>query len=194
MDIEEKWDTRWREKAQDPNLQADPWLKEVRPLLHPGTALDIACGRGRNALYLAQEGFEVTAVDISAVALDLLHQQAQQRQLAIATRKIDLEQGGVLPAGPFDLLLNFFYLHRPLIPQELERVRPGGIAVFRTFSQAGCDRFGEIKPEIALAPGELLNIFSGWNVLHHEEGLEPSAKGGSLAGIVARRPDVDKVV
>jgi hypothetical protein len=63
------------------------------------------------------------------------------------------------------------------------------MAVVRTFSSAGAESFGPIRPEIALRPGELLKIFSGWEVLEHEEGLEPSAKGGSLAGILARRPE-----
>ena len=187
-DSQRKWNSRWREKAAKANWQADPWLQRIRPLLLQGTVLDIACGMGRNAIYLAEEGFVVTAVDISPVALELLEQQATQRKLHIKTAQLDLENDSILPTGPFDLLLNFFYLHRPLLAQELSRVRPGGIAVVRTFSQAGSEQFGEVRPEISLRPGELLEIFSGWTILQHEEGLEPSAKGGSLAGIVARRP------
>ncbi len=187
-DSEHKWDIRWREKASRATWQVDPWLLRARPMLQQGKALDIACGMGRNAMYLAEEGFKVTAVDVSQVGLDLLHQEAQRRELEIETQQIDLEQGEpVLPAGSFDLLLNLFYLHRPLLPQELAKVRPGGIAVMRTFSRSGADKFGAVRPEISLAEGELLEIFSGWEVLLHEEGLEPSAKGGSLAGIVARR-------
>ena len=183
-----KWDLRWQEKAATANWLADPWLQRVLPLLPVGSALDIACGMGRNSLYLAEQGFAVSAVDMSAVALDLLADEARHRGLSIETQQIDLEQKPQLPDGLFDLLLNFFYLHRPLIPQELARVRPGGVAVFRTFSRAGTDRFGAIRPEISLCAGELLEIFSDWEVLLHEEGIEPSAKGGSLAGIVARRP------
>ena len=188
-DTQNKWNARWREKAATANWQADPWLQKVLPLLPGSTALDIACGMGRNAIFLAEQGFAVAAVDMSEVALGLLDEEAQRRDLAIDILQLDLEGAApVLPAGPFDLLLNFFYLHRPLFAQELARVRPGGIAVVRTFSSAGTDQFGPIRPEIALRPGELLEIFFGWEVLLHEEGLEPSAKGGSLAGIVARRP------
>ena len=182
------WDARWREKAVTANWQPDTWLQRVRSFLPEGSVLDIACGMGRNTIYLAEQGFAVTAVDKSEVALSLLAAEAQHRGLEIETLQLDLESSPVLPLGPFDLLLNFFYLHRPLLPLELDRVRPGGVAVFRTFSSAGSDQFGAIRPEIALHPGELLEIFSGWEILLHEEGLEPSAKGGSLAGIVARRP------
>jgi hypothetical protein len=70
-----------------------------------------------------------------------------------------------------------------------ESLRPGGIAVIRTFSSAGPFPGGPENKDIVLRPGELLEIFSGWEILLHEEGLEPSEKkGGSLAGIVARRP------
>lgn len=187
-DSEHKWDIRWREKATRSTWQPDPWLLKVRPRFQQGTALDIACGMGRNAIYLAEEGFKVSAVDVSQVGLDLLNQEAQRRGLEIETQQVDLEKREpVLPVGPFDLLLNLFYLHRPLLPQELAKVRPGGIAVVRTFSRAGAEKFGAVRPEISLAEGELLEIFSGWEVLLHEEGLEPSTKGGSLAGIVARR-------
>jgi tellurite methyltransferase len=186
-DIQQRWDQRWLEKASQPDQQADPWLQRITPLLVPGRVLDVACGMGRNAVYLAERGFSVTAVDVSPVALDLLKAQADKRELDIETRLIDLESQPLLPAGPFDLLLNLFYLHRPLLPALLKRVAAGGMAVFRTFSSAGPAQFGSVNPEFALRPGELLEIFAGWDVLLHEEGLEPSRKGGSLAGIVARR-------
>ena len=187
-ELQNRWNARWQEKSLTANWQADSWLQKVLPLLPEGTALDIACGMGRNAIFLAEHGYAVTAIDMSDVALQLLDDEAQQRGLSIESRQFDLEAvNPVLPVGPFDLLLNFFYLHRPLLAQELSRVRPGGVAVVRTFSCAGSDSFGPVRPEIALREGELPGIFAGWKILLHEEGLEPSAKGGSLAGIVAQR-------
>lgn len=189
-EIADKWNQRWRwqEKAAESDWSADPWLKEVRPLLKEGRALDIACGIGRNALYLAEAGFQVTAVDISPVALELLDRRARQLCRKITTVCLDLEHQPVLPAGQFDLLVDFFYLFRPLLPALLQKVAPGGLAVVRTFSSAGPDSFGVPPEGFALRPGELLEIFAGWEVLRHEEGREPSRKGGSLAGIVARKP------
>ena len=182
------WNARWRAKAADADWQADPWLRRIFPLLQPGHALDVACGNGRNALFLAEHGFTVTATDFSAEALSLLRREAAARGLAIATRQIDLEAAPLLPDGPFDLVLQFFYLHRPLLQSLKALLRPGGFMVVRTFSRAGSFPGGLVNPDFVLNPGELPELFSGWEILLHEEGLEPSKKGGSLAGIVARRP------
>jgi tellurite methyltransferase len=186
-DTQGKWDERWREKADEP-LAPDPWLLRVSPLLPGGSALDLASGRGRNALFLAERGFSVTAFDISAEALTQLALEATRRGLTVATCRIDLETDPQLPWHAFDLVLDFFYMHRPLLPHLKTAVKPGGVAVLRTFSNAGSFPGGPANQSHVLRPGELLEIFAGWEVLLHEEGLEPSKKGGSLAGIVARRP------
>jgi len=183
------WNARWRAKAADADWQVDPWLQRIFPLLQQGQALDVACGNGRNALFLAEHGFTVTATDYSTEALSLLRREAVARGLAITTRQIDLEAAPLLPAGPFDLVLQFFYLHRPLLQSLKTLLRPGGFMVLRTFSRAGSFPGGLANPDFVLNPGELPELFAGWEILLHEEGLEPSKKGGSLAGIVTRRPD-----
>jgi SAM-dependent methyltransferase len=188
-ELRDKWNARWRDKAATAEWHGDPWLQRIMPLLSPGRALDVACGSGRNAVYLAERGFAVTAVDLSQEALRLLNWEAGRRGLAIETRLIDLEQAApLLPAGPYDLVIDFFYLHRPLLPRLAELLEPGGILVLRTFSCAGSFPGGPDNPDFVLNPGELLDLFQNWDILFHEEGLEPSHKGGSLAGIVARRP------
>ena len=181
------WNSRWREKAGDSWLP-DPWLLRVQPLLPGGRALDLACGRGRNSLFLAEQGMSVTALDVSEEALAQLAAEAARRNLPVETRRVDLEAVPQLPVAAYDLVLEFFYLHRPLLPQLLEAVRPGGVVVLRTFSRAGSFSGGPDNPDFVLRPGELLEIFAGWEILLHEEGMEPSRKGGSLAGVVARRP------
>jgi SAM-dependent methyltransferase len=192
-DQKQDWNARWRAKAADADWQADPWLQRVMPLLRPGRTLDVACGSGRNAIFLAERGFAVTAIDLAPEALMLLDQEASRRGLAIDTRLVDLEANPLLPAGPFDLVIDFFYLHRPLLPLLRELVQPGGLMVLRTFSCAGPFPGGSGNPDFVLNPGELLELFQSWDILCHEEGLEPSHKGGSLAGIVARRPTTGAV-
>ena len=168
--------------------EPDSWLVDVLPSLSGGQALDIACGQGRNSIYLAEHGFTVCAVDISEEGLQQLALESGRRALAIETRRVDLEASPHLPEGPFDVVLDFYYLHRPLLPQFVKIVRPGGVVILRTFSSAGPFDLRQLNPDFVLRPGELLEIFAGWEVLRHEEGIEPSRKGGSLAGIVARRP------
>lgn len=175
-DARDKWNCRWQERSERP-FQADPWLLKILPLLPSGRALDVACGRGRNALLLAERGMAVTALDISEEALNQLEREAASRGLRIETRRVDLEAQSQLPATHFDLVIDFFYLHRPLLPALRRAVRPGGVAVLRTFSNAGPFAGTPAAAEFVLNPGELLEIFAGWDILLHEEGVEPSAKG-----------------
>jgi len=181
------WDARWRQKQGD--LLPDPWLVKIANLLPAaGDCLDIACGRGRNALWLAERGWRVTCIDKSSVGLEAAGREAERRGLKIHLERQDLEETPVLPVNSCDLLLQFFYLHRALFPALLEAVRPGGMILLRTFSHAGPFAAGSLSKDFVLEPGELLELCSGWAVLCHEEGLEASRKGGSLAGILARRP------
>lgn len=186
---QDKWNRRWRERLGEA-VVADSWLLNHIELLPVGTALDLACGRGRNALELVRRGFTVTAIDHSTEALAQLQAAAVAEKLSLTTLCHDLES--VVPPldTPFDLVLCFFYLHRPLIPWMLQRVKPGGCAIIRTFSSAGSYPVGELDAQFVLQPQELLSIFKGWEIVRHEEGLEPSRKGGSLAGVLARKPPV----
>lgn len=187
IDPKDKWNSRWREQMGD-ELVADPWLIEVIDLLPVGSVLDLACGRGRNALELARRGYNVTAVDQSDEALAQLATMAENESLPIDCLCSDLETQPPTLKQDYAAALCFFYLHRPLLPWLLATIKFGGVAVFRTFSSAGSFPPGDLNPQFVLNPGELLTIFCGWEILRHEEGLEPSRKGGSLASIVARKP------
>ncbi len=186
-DPQEKWNHRWRQRRDD-EIAADAWLLDLIDLLPVGSGLDLACGRGRNTLELARRGFAMTAIDYAAEALAQLRASATQEGLRITCLNCDLEKAPPQFPAAFDLVLCFFYLHRPLLPWLLKQVRPGGLVMLRTFSHAGHFPPGEIDERFVLQPGELLSIFAHWQVLRHEEGLEPSRKGGSLAGILARKP------
>lgn len=181
------WNKVWQERANN-DLHPDPWLLKVLPLLPLGRVLDLACGRGRNALFLAEHGYAVTAVDASGEALAQVAAEAQRRGLQITQMQQDLEQHAHLALPPFDLVVQFFYLQRSLLPELRRLVRPGGVAVVRTFSHAGDFPGGPGNPDFALAAGELLRLFGDWQVLIHEEGLDRAQRGGGLAGIVVRRP------
>jgi SAM-dependent methyltransferase len=88
----EKWDQRWQEKAQAPESPPDDWLLRVLPYLpERGAALDLACGMGRNALSLAQVGYQVTAVDFSQVAIDVLRVAAARESLPVDAICADIE-------------------------------------------------------------------------------------------------------
>lgn len=181
------WNKIWQERDNEA-LRPDSWLQRVLHLLPVGRVLDLACGRGRNALFLAERGFTVTAVDASVEALGQLQVEARRRGLHISLLQQDLEQNPALSLEPFDAVIQFFYLQRSLLPEIRRLVRPGGVAALRTFSRAGNFPGGPANPDFSLDPGELPSMFAGWEILMHEEGRDQAHRGGGLAGIVVRRP------
>lgn len=187
-DMANDWNQIWRERAHS-ERNPDPWLVRSLHLLPPaGRVLDLACGRGRNALYLATRGYRVTAVDASAEALAQVDAEARRRGLHIDTLQQNMEDCPILDLPPFDVVMQFFYLQRSLLPELRRLVRPGGFMIVRTFSRAGAFPGGPGNPAFALDPGELPKLLDGWQILMHEEGIDQAHRGGSLAGVVARRP------
>jgi tellurite methyltransferase len=114
----DKWDARYREGAYRSRTHPTALLAEWLPRLPRGRALDVACGAGRNALYLAANGYTVTALDISSVALERGRRSAEERALSLEWLCADLDDDPTLalPAGPFDLIVWVRYVHRTLMP------------------------------------------------------------------------------
>jgi 2-polyprenyl-3-methyl-5-hydroxy-6-metoxy-1,4-benzoquinol methylase len=144
-------------------LESDSWQVE------PGRALDVACGKGRNALYMASRGFHVTAIDIAAVALTKGRTQAEERSLSIAWQQADLENLQ-LKAAEYHLIVNINYLQRSLIPQIKTALKTGGHVIFATYL-IGQQAIGQPKnPAYLLAHNELLAHFREFRVLCYREG------------------------
>ena len=178
----------WDEHYSNPDhvdFTPEPLLVQAADLLPPGHALDLACGPGRNALHLARLGWNVTAVDASAVAIRLLKQRAGA--LPIEAKLADLERDH-FPIAPeaFDLICDFFYLQRDLFARIREGVRPGGVfaGAIHLFDEAPASR--PRNPAFLMHPGELRGEFHGWKVLFYSEGGEPG-RSRRTARIIARR-------
>ena len=124
----DKWDARYRDGAYESRTHPTALLAEWLPRIPRGRALDVACGAGRNALYLAANGFSVTALDISRVALQRGRAAAAERGLDVEWLYADLDEAleSALPAGPFDLIVWVRYVHRALMPHLLARLAKGG--------------------------------------------------------------------
>jgi tellurite methyltransferase len=170
--VPRNWDEHYS-NASNLDLTPAPLLVEIADKLTPGRALDLACGGGRNALYLAQLGWSVTAVDASPVAIAAV--LARAHGLPIDARVADLERGEfAIEPGAYDLICDFHYLQRDLFPAIREGVTPGGVFVGAIhLDDGGGHRF-------VVRPGELREEFTGWKILFYSEAAR-SAK------IVARR-------
>lgn len=152
------------------------FLAEQLPRLPKGLALDIAAGSGRNTLYLASRGFTVEAIDRDEQALALLTDTARRHNLTnVTARTLDLETDPArppeLPKERYDVILVFFYLHRPLFPTLLRALKPGGLLLYETFLIDNHVRYQHPhRKEFCLAHNELLRLTSGLRVLHYDEG------------------------
>lgn len=162
-------------------------------LLRRGTALDVAMGNGRNAIYLATRGFDVDGVDVDPAVVERARVAARRLGAPIRAVVGNVEDGTyIIPIDAYDLITVFNYLHRPLFRDLKDGVRRGGTVVFQTFT-TDQPRFGKPdNPAFLLRPGELLDVFADWEILHHREGVDSGLPGDSpkaLAGIVARKPE-----
>jgi SAM-dependent methyltransferase len=190
---------RWNLRHADRPLEVAPsaslvaLAERLRPPRAAARALDLACGSGRNALFLAQLGYQVDAWDISDTALVMLQtridrQRAAGQRCAITTRQVDLDaqaarDPALLPAATYDLVVNYFYLERALFRQIARALRPGGLLVFETILDVETGRARVSNPLHRLAPGELRRAFPELNVLEYVED-----RWAGRARLVAIRP------
>lgn len=168
----DKWNKRFASQDSylgnhpSPSLQRE--IGRIKQLVPGKRALDIACGEGRNSLFLSEHGFEVTAVDISDIGLAKGKQRALDSGLAINFRQVDLDEYKI--EGQYDLVLNFNYLLRQLIPQEVDALTPGGILLFDTIRESP-SLLQSHNPDYLLKCGELKQIFKEYDgeILFFEE-------------------------
>jgi len=152
--------------------------------------LDIACGTGRNAVYLAQHGFDVTGLDRLADALERAQDLAARSGVTIRAVQCDLEEPGALAgwqtAGhEVDCVVVVRYLDRSLFPSLVRCLVPGGVLVYETFTVEQ-QRMGHPRnPAFLLQPGELVAAFPTLEILFHEEDWHD---GAHTAQFIARRP------
>ena len=153
------WDRRYSDSmtGQQPVLVLSAHL---HLLPATGTALDLACGLGANALLLARRGLATWAWDISAVAIARLEQVARQAGLALHTEVRDVVLNPPEPAR-FDVIVVSRFLERSLAPFLLAALRPNGLLFYQTFTRLKANpEGGPNNPAYLLDANELLDLFS----------------------------------
>ncbi len=150
-------------------------------------ALDIACGNGRDAVFLAMSGLVAEAWDVLPDAIDLCQGLARRHGVSVAARCRDVEADPTIEREHYDLVSCFNFLHRPLMGQIAAAVRPGGLVVYDTFVEPQRALYGRPRRDThLLKSGELPTWFDGWEVLVWREGL--NGPGRFSASLIARKP------
>jgi tellurite methyltransferase len=163
----------------------DSLLVQAMESIAPGEALDLACGPGRNAIYLARLGWKVTAVDNSAVAMAILRERAVGLPVTVVESDLESREFAIAP-NAYDLICDFHYLHRPLFPEIRKGIRPGGLFVAAVHMVDPEASTGPHDPAFLLEPGELRRQFAGWKIAFYSEAAEAPGKR-RVARILARR-------
>ena len=169
-----KWNKRFESEDSYLGERPSPFLaREIERIktLVPGLdALDIACGEGRNSLFLAQHGFRTTGLDISDTGLAKGRNRALASGLDVDFLRVDLDNYDI--TGAYDLILNFNFLLRELIPSEVASLNPGGLLLFDTI-MASEQLLQSHDPSYLLQSGELVRLFEAYDgeILFSEESV-----------------------
>ena len=181
-----RWERRWLEREGAPGTP-EPFLVREAAHLPAGPVLDVAAGDGRNALWLATQGFAVAALDIAPAAIARLQETATERRLAITTRVADLDEADALAGlGPFaGLVVCRFKPSAGQWATLLAALRPGGRVLLCSFRRAQHERHG-FPLDYCLDRAELTGLLGPRvRLLRWEELDEP---GTLLAGSWWEKP------
>lgn len=184
-----RWDARYRDGDWTDERRPARIVEDARAWLpSEGLALDVACGAGRNALFLAERGLRVLGVDLSQEGLRLMERRARARSLPVQGVLADLARFSLRP-GRFDVVVNTHFLLREALPLIRDALAPGGLLVFETYHVDELDVLGgDIRRAFALERGELRRAFPDLEVLLYEEGVFEREEGErGLARMVGRR-------
>ncbi len=159
-----KWDTRHRAKSGEEMSPPSEFIKYWIDRCPRGRALDVACGRGRNALFLAANGYEVDAVDISTEALNSAQRAAQKSGLKLNWIVHDLDEP-FCPDSPYDLIVMVHYVNLPLIASLTRLLKPGGILLCEQHLATDAEVAGPSNPAFRLKPQQMREAARGLKIL-----------------------------
>ncbi|MGS0689823.1 class I SAM-dependent methyltransferase [Shewanella sp. 0m-8] len=150
--------------------------------------LDLACGSGRNGQWFTDRNCQVSYLDKDLTGLDIA---LPDKTTVIERLEWNLEDGSapLLPQAHYDIILVFNYLHRPLLNQIIDSIKPGGLIIYETFTEQQAQIGRPRNPDFLLKAGELKAIFANWSCLHYSEDLFGELLNASYkAQIIAQKP------
>ena len=165
---QEKWDHKYETPEYITGKEPVEWLKDHSDMLDgKGSALDIASGEGRNAVFAAEKGYQTLAVDISATGIEKAHALANEKGVTIETCVVDLDNWKI-KQNAFDLILCFNFLDRRIFPAIKCALKPGGLIFYETFT-VDYLKYSSFKRDWVLEHNELLDAFSELRILYYRE-------------------------
>ncbi|MFC1977694.1 methyltransferase domain-containing protein [Chloroflexota bacterium] len=184
---ENTWDKRYSsgdyKPRQEPSDLLTKWLDEFPP----GKALDLACGTGRNSLFLAEKGYEVTAIDISPAAIKVAENKALAKGLKINWIVADLDSFKI--SGQYDVISNFFHVNMKIVPDMINSLNIGGVLIYQHHLFPPLPLSEPLRHPSSFKPGELPQLFKDLKVIHYEEQQvdEEGGRHSYLASLVAKK-------
>ncbi|MEW6352172.1 MAG: class I SAM-dependent methyltransferase [Thermodesulfobacteriota bacterium] len=182
----QKWDRRYERHSGDFD-PPDSFLVGQSHRFDRGIALDLACGTGRNALFLAESGYTVDAIDISIHALRILQAEARSRALPVRCIAADLDIFP-LPRERYDLVVVFNFFDPRLFPRLRDSMRPGGLVVYSTFNTRHFSVRPEFNPAYLVEAEHLTDFFADFDILVSEP---EAGEFGDVSRLVAKKPGLD---
>ncbi|MCP4717237.1 MAG: class I SAM-dependent methyltransferase [Deltaproteobacteria bacterium] len=180
---ENEWEHIYRVKAGEQMPEPSALLQKHAHLLCGGTALDIAMGMGHNALFLARSGCRVTGVDRSTAAVTFAHDQAAAAGLPVNAVEADM-LGFPFSEDGYDVITNFYFLERSLLPLIKKNLKKNGLVFFETYTRKQA-RFGRPRnPDHLLETNELLSAFLDCLIVFYHERIEEDR---AVASLIARK-------
>lgn len=193
-DSRAKWNQRHQQRSMP--VPACKVLQEHCDLLPAsGTALDLACGLGGNAVLLAKSGLSCAALDISDIALIRLHDYAQEQKLSIHTELVNIENDNfTLAPQCYDVIVVSYFLYRPLFSALAAALKPGGLLFYQTFVNAGVkDQAGPKNKSFYLSERELLSQFQNLDIRYYcERANDDGLNASTVAELIACKPNALK--
>lgn len=181
----QSWDGRYRDRAA-PTYPSRILVEFAYCLPVTGRALDLACGGGRNCVFLAQRGLYSVGVDRSRAALMQGRELALRNGATVGWVQADLEDFYPPPLS-FDVVVCTFYRDRKLYPLNRDILKPNGLMIYQTFSREQLPfGTGPVNPDHLLEPSELITAFEDWRIIYYRE----SWTGRGIATLIARKPEV----
>lgn len=187
-DDKSRWNKRYNTGEYLYGKEPLKFLKERLDILVRGKALILAMGEGRNAVFLAGNGFDVDCCDISEKAVEKTRLLARESSVTLNAFVADLEEYKI-PVNAYDLITCFYYTQKSLIPQIKEGLKKGGMVMFETYSidqlKYGKDAPGPKNPAYLLKHNELLDSFRDFRILYYREGEIAEQK--SVVSLIAQK-------